>query len=71
MTQIATAHPKPRNNRQQKIDGTADTSPSLSACDIALEGMIVLLARHISREMTAAGEPDAPTSPQREIDTVK
>jgi len=71
MTQIATARPKPRNNRQQKIDGTADTSPAPSACDIALEGMIVLLARHISREMTEAGQPDAPDSPKRAALAIK
>jgi hypothetical protein len=68
MTQITTARPTPRTDRQRKTDGTAATSPAPSACDIALEGMIVLLARHISREMTATGEPDAPISPQREID---
>ncbi len=35
---------------------TGATDPTSSACDIALEGMIVLLARHISQEVTAAGQ---------------
>ncbi len=36
---------------------TGATNPTPSACDIALDGMIVLLARHISREMTSVDQP--------------
>ena len=57
MTQITTTRPTPRTDRQQKADETTAANPAPSACDIALEGMIVLLARHISREMTSVDEP--------------
>lgn len=57
MTQITTTRPTPRTNRQQKARETSATTPAPSACDIALEGIIVLLARHISREMTSVDEP--------------
>ncbi len=56
MNQITTTRPTPRNDRQQKARETSATTPAPSACDIALEGMIVLLARHISREMTSVDE---------------
>ncbi|KZY53467.1 MULTISPECIES: hypothetical protein [unclassified Sulfitobacter] len=57
MSQVVANRPKSRNDRQQKGSDTAATNPAPSACDIALEGMIVLLARHISREMTSVDEP--------------
>ena len=57
MTQITTNRPTPRTDRQQKARETSATTPAPTACDIALEGMIVLLARHISREMTSVDEP--------------
>lgn len=57
MSQITTARPTPRTDRRKKARETSATTPALSACDIALEGMIVLLARHISREMTSVDEP--------------
>ena len=57
MTQITTTRPTPRTDRQQKTGDPVAVDPAPSACDIALEGMIVLLARHISREMTSVDEP--------------
>jgi hypothetical protein len=54
MNQITTSRPTRAADRQQE---TGDPAPS--ACDIALEGMIVLLARHISREMSSVDEPQA------------
>jgi|GEM_PF-5998244 len=57
MTQITTTRPMPRTNRPREASETSATTPAPSACDIALEGMIVLLARHISREMTSVDEP--------------
>lgn len=57
MNQILPTRPTPRTNRQQKAGDTAGANSTPTACDIALEGMIVLLARHISREMTSADEP--------------
>ncbi|MFC6641344.1 MULTISPECIES: hypothetical protein [Sulfitobacter] len=62
MTQITTARPTPRTDRQKEARETSATTPAPSACDIALESMIVLLARHISREMTSADEPQAAAS---------
>ena len=56
MNQIATPRPKSRTKRQQKAGDTAGANTAPTACDIALEGMIVLLARHISREMTSVDE---------------
>ena len=61
MTQITTTRPTQRTDRQQKARETSATTPAPSACDIALEGMIVLLARHISREMTYNDEPQKMT----------
>ncbi|UWR30410.1 hypothetical protein K3758_02445 [Sulfitobacter sp. W002] len=57
MNQITTTRPTPRNDRQQKTGDPVAVDPAPSACDIALEGMIVLLARHISREMTSVDGP--------------
>lgn len=71
MTQITTARPTPRTDRQQKTGSTATASPAPSACDIALESMIVLLARHISREMTEAEQQDAPNNSKRNIVAIK
>jgi hypothetical protein len=56
MKQIIPTRPTPRTNRQQKAADTATANTAPTACDIALEGMIVLLARHISREMTSVDE---------------
>ncbi|AYE85067.1 hypothetical protein [Sulfitobacter sp. D7] len=56
MNQITTTGPTPRTDRRKKARETSATTPAPSACDIALEGMIVLLARHISREMTSVDE---------------
>lgn len=53
MSQITTTRPTPRTDRPRETSETSATTPAPSACDIALEGMIVLLARHISREMTS------------------
>ena len=65
MNQITTTRPAPRTDRQKKARETSATTPS--ACDIALEGMIVLLARHISREMTSVDEPqEAASEAERE-----
>ena len=57
MSQVVANRPNSRNDRQQKDSETAAPNPAPTACDIALEGMIVLLARHISREMTSVDEP--------------
>lgn len=67
MTQITITHPTPRADRQQKARETSATIPAPSACDIALEGMIVLLARHISREMTSIdGHQDGTDEAERQ-----
>ena len=57
MNQITTTRPTPRTDRPREAGETSATTPAPSACDIALEGMIVLLARHISKEMTSIDEP--------------
>lgn len=61
MNQMTTTRPTPRTDRQQETGDPVAVDPATSACDIALEGMIVLLARHISREMTSVDERQAMT----------
>lgn len=53
LTKLGRKHGHPK----AKANDAATTNPTPSACDIALDGMIVLLARHISREMTSADQP--------------
>lgn len=58
MSHITRDLPKIRSGRRLTKAQTCEAAnPTPSACDIALEGMIVLLARHISREMTSVDQP--------------
>jgi len=62
MNQITTTRPTPKTDHQQKTGDPVAVDPAPTACDIALEGMIVLLARHISREMTSTEETPRKTA---------
>lgn len=70
MNQLTPGRRTDRTDCQQEggADETIATNSVPSTCDMALEGMIVLLARHICQVMTSVDEPDAKGDVERPRD---